>query len=300
MRDLSRRQFGKLVSATGIAGVLGIGSAAGEPGQPEDVEEFATSGKQIERTKIRPEQVEVTQTVVSRELDERYGNKQVEFRTVFERVDPASDPLPQSDVRVERGPWEGYYATEEDWQRVYGEGRTDVSDVSASTGAASAETSYPYGVYEYAPDSSGDGFVVAAPMNVLSERSIGPIKNVATNDHYVGSGILQSDRYAYNTDTYSFETQHDALADTIDRTLGGQHARMWEFGGWTSISAHVDSAIPHSAISFEDAERDLETVFDEAPYWYGDRDNIYLGNDYLIPSDAPDDHNGYVTELVSY
>lgn len=291
MRDRSRRKFLALLSATGIAGAFGVGSASAvDSDRPEGIETFAASGKQIRRTKIHPEQVEVTQTVVSQDLDSRYGKKRVRFRDVAERAEPATDSLPQEDVRVQQGSWTGYYATEEDWQRLYDEGQRD-APVSGTEPAPS------YATYEYKKDTDG-GFAIAAPMNVLSKESIGPIRNVAIDHHYTNY-VAQFDRYAFNTDETEFQTQHCSIAESPLRVFGGAHARLWEFGGWTSISAHVDSdVLAHSAISFLDAERDLESVFDDADGWDGVRDYKHLDNEQYLPEDAPDDHNGDATELV--
>lgn len=301
MRKLSRRRFAKGLTVTGMASVFGSASAAGDNGSridpKEGVENFRASGKKVTRTKIRPTKVNILENIVSDDLDKRYGRQHVQFTRTLERSDPDSDNLPKRDTRVQRESWEGYYATEVDWKRLYSGEQSSSIRASATGGRNPKELDYSHGVYEYNEDSDGTGYVIVAPMNVLSDDAMSDVKQAATNDHYVGSGILQSDRYAWNSQAEQFEQQHDSIADTIDRTLGGEHARMWEFNGWTSVSAHVDSGYPHEATSFADAEKDLRQTFADASDWSVVDDSVDMNNDEDLPSDAPSNHDGKATQL---
>lgn len=292
----SRRRFAKLLGALTTSGVIGAGQAAGSDRGPTTIEEFRVVGQQNVTTTIEPDHVSTSQTVVSDQLKRRYGTDRIVFEETVARPDPAEDQLPKKDEVTRTRPWTGYYAATSDWKRLYVD---EVSTQRNAGGDLPKETNYQHGVYEYKPAENDDGYVIAAPMNVVSPQDKEPIKDTAINDHYVGRFIFQHDRYAWNTQSNSFEAQDDTIANKNFRVNGGEHARMWSFEGWTSISAHLDSKVPHEAISFADAEEDLRRVFNEKSNWTVSKDAVDIGNDKGLPSEAPSDHNGSATKLTT-
>jgi hypothetical protein len=294
MDGTSRRSFVKLLSALSVSGVVGAGSASGSDGTPSAVEEFRVAGQQSVTASVKPNRVDVQQIVVSDQLKRRYGDRRVVFKQSVSRPSPADDQLPRTGKTTETSPWEGYYATASDWKRLYTD---EVGTQENGGGDLPKETDYRHGVYEYKPAENTTGYAIAAPMNVVSPEPKKYIKDTAVTDHYVGRFIFQHDRYAWNTQTDSFVAQDDTIANKNFRVNGGEHARMWSFEGWTSISAHLDSKVPHEAISFADAEQDFRRIFNETNNWSVSDDAVSIGNDEGLPSEAPNDHDGSATKL---
>jgi|GEM_PF-2474372 len=290
----SRRDFVKLLSALSVSGVVGAGHASGSDGTPSAVEEFRVAGRRSVTASVKPNRVGVRQVVVSDQLEERYGNRRIVFKQSASRPNPTDDQLPRTGETTRTGPWEGHYATASDWKQLY---TNEVDTQEDIGGGLPKETDYQHGVYEYKPAENTDGYVIAAPMNVVSPEPKKYIKDTAVTDHYIGRFIFQHDRYAWNTQTDLFKIQDDTIANKNFRVNGGEHARMWSFEGWTSISAHLDSTIPHEAISFADAEQDFRRIFNNTNNWSVSDNAVSIGNDEGLPTEAPDDHDGSATKL---
>lgn len=281
-----RRSFLRAVGGLAAAG-LASGTAAGRG--RTDLSSFAVSGRKYVRVEIEPETVTLHTRRESADLRRRYGRGKGVLRKTetFDRPDPADDDLPERAIRTERHPWETYYATPEEWRAVLSERG---SRVRAASGVRPGETDHPYGIWEY--EAVDGGYEVAAPMNVLSPEGIGDVVEVLDDNGWT-TYLLQYDRYAYNSATERFETQHRSAATSPFGFLGRTHAKFWEFEGYTSCSAHVDDAVPHDATSFDDAEAAIEDSFDGAAGWYGFDDYYATDNGSQL------DHDGAATGLFS-
>lgn len=132
-------------------------------------------------------------------------------------------------------------------------------------------------------------------MNIISPETIPDVAQVLDNNGWT-LAIIQHPRWAWNSDSNQFESQHKAAATSPDGILGRKHLRMWEFGGYVSGSAHIDSSFPHRAISFDDAEQAIEQVFDNVSGWQGYEDWYDLNNG----GSGMLDHDGSATELYKY
>lgn len=290
--DQSRRSFMKYVGgamSTALTLPLLSGSSTAEPKPAPD--EFTVSGHQIRRVEIKPAEVTVHTRKVSSDLRRRYGlTPPVLTKTErFERPDPAADDLPRRDRRTVKEPWETYYATEEEWRAV-------LDDRRRSAGVAYSEGTYaekenPYGIWEY--EAIDGGYEIAAPMNVISPGDLGDVVGVLDDNGWT-TYVVQYNRHAWNSATGQFEQQHDSAATGTFGFLGRKHAKFWEFEGYVSCSAHIDDAVPHEAVSFEDAEQAIEGVFDDATGWYGYDDYYDTDNGGQL------DHDGQATGLFTY
>ncbi|NEU56407.1 hypothetical protein [Halorussus sp. MSC15.2] len=288
--DGTRRQFMNGIVSLGL-GALGLpllsesGTAASGPAVPE---KFRVTGREIVKTKIRPDSVTVTKRKISDDLRRRYGiTPPVLTKTeTFDRPKAKQDDLPLRDTRTEKRPWDTYYAKEDEWKAHY-----------RKTGGVSVqardpdEEDHPYGVWEY--EAVDGGYETAAPMNVISEQSAADVAGVLTSNGWTDN-VVQYNRYAYNSATNQFEQQDKSVATSTFGFLGRNHLKMWEFEGYVSGSAHVDSSVPHEATSFDDAEAAIEDVFDGASNWYGYDDYYDMNNGSQL------DHDGSATKLVEY
>ena len=246
---------------------------------------FAVAGRKQVRVEITPEEVTTHWRKQAPEIQERYGRAVLETTETVERPDPENDDLPERETITDQGPWEAEIATEDEWIEAFE--RDDVGTASHDA----AEHDYDYGVWQYIEND--DGFYEAnAPMNVVSPNSIDEILDslYTWTCSWQTGWIAEYDRYAYNSDTYRFETQHDSAASSTFGSLGRDHIRMWEFGGYTSIQAHVDSTVPHEAESYLEAEREVEYCLD-ADDW------ITYADNYDLPNCCPLDHNGWATHV---
>lgn len=157
-----------------------------------------------------------------------------------------------------------------------------------------AEENHSYGIYEY--NTVDGGYEIEAPMNIISPETIPDVAQVLDNNGWT-LAVIQHTRYAWNSDTNQFESQHKSAATSPDGFLGRKHLRMWEFGGYVSGSTHVDSGfpdLPHFATSFDEAEQAIEEVLDNVSGWAGYEDWCNLNNGGML------DHGGYATELYKY
>jgi hypothetical protein len=287
--DSSRRRFLRGVGALGLAG-LGLpalstsGSASGDD---SGLEAFRVTGKEIVRTEITPESVTVHKRKISDDLRRRYGlTPPVLTKTEsVERPAPGEDDLPERDTTTVEREWDTYYAKEAEWHEYFKGGEV---------GAAyhdPVEDQKPYGTWEY--EAVDGGYEITAPMNVISEETTGAVTGVLLDAGWTDN-VVQYDRHAWNSETYQFETQHKSVATGTFGFLGRHHLKMWEFEGYVSGSAHVDSSAPHEATSFEDAEQEIESIFDDASGWYGYEDYYDLDNGGHL------DHDGQATKLINY
>lgn len=288
----SRRRFlraaGGLTSAALTAPFLtGAGGADSGPAP----EKFRVSGHQIVKARIRPDEVVLEKRKIAPELRQRYGiSPPVLTKTeTIQRQRPEADDLPRRDVRTHKHEWDTYYAKEEEWHEVLTAPKAAGFSASAEP---SVETDYPYGVWQY--EEVDGGYEISSPMNVIASESIGDLKPVFDDDGWSTGWIAEYTRYAWNSDTEQFESNHDSVANSAFGFLGRNHARMWEFGDHTSMSAHVDSSVPHSATSYLEAEREIEDVFDDASGWWGFQDY------YDLPNCCKMDHNGHATRPYSW
>lgn len=288
----SRRSFlrtlGGAASVFATASLFANGGAAKEGPAPD---EFAVSGHKIVRAEIRPDEVTVHTRRVSPDLARRYGITPpvLTKSETFDRPNPEADDLPQRDTRTEKRPWNTYYAKEDEWRSVL-ESRTDAAGLAYTQGTY-AEEQNPYGIWEY--EAVDGGYEIAAPMNVVSDEAMTDVVNILDSNGWT-TYVVQYNRHAWNSETNSFETQHASAATGTFGFLGRKHAKFWEFGGYTSCSAHIDDEVPHDAISFEDAEQAIEGVFDGASGWYG-YDDYYDTN-----NESMRDHDGEATGLFTY
>lgn len=287
--ESGRRRFLRGVGTLGLAGVgLPALSTRGEASDASVLDAFRVTGKEIVRTEITPETVTVHKRKISEDLRKRYGlTPPVLTKTEsLERPAPGEDDLPERDVSTVEREWDTYYAKDREWKEYFkGSG-----EVGAAYHAP-VEDQKPYGTWEY--EAVDGGYEITAPMNVISERTTEAVADVLTDDGWTTS-VVQYDRHAWNSETYQFETQHESAATGTFGFLGRHHLKMWEFEGYVSGSAHVDSSAPHEATSFEDAEQEIEGVFDDASGWYGYEDYYDLDNGGHL------DHDGQATKLIDY
>ncbi len=297
------RAAGSTVAALGLSTGLGVtgsssvgSAAAGSGGRTNDAasppSRFGVRGREIRRVQIRPSEVEVHTRKTSPALKQRYGYEKgtVSKTETFERPKPEADDLPQRDTRTTNERWETEIATADEWKEAFdrGAGAASANAALSATGPSYREDDYPFGVFEY---EKTDGlFEKTAPMNVISPYAMSSVVDVLESNGYTGI-VVQYNRHAFNTDTWQFETQHDSAATGTFGFLGRKHAKFWEFGGYVSCSAHVDSSVPHEAISHEDAEQHIEGIFDDVSGWYGHDDYYDLNNGSYL------DHDGSATGL---
>ena len=276
--------------------MIGVGSAAGHGGGDGNADgRFGVRGREIRRERIRPEEVEVTVRKSSPDLKKRYGkNKATISRTeTYDRPKPEEDDLPTQETRTTTAPWEAEIATEAEWREAFTDSESrSVGEASVSTTDHSyREDYYDFGLFEY---EKTDGlFERTAPMNVISPESLSGVVGVLDSNGYT-TYVVQYDRYAWDSDQYTFRTQDRSAATGTFGFLGRKHVKFWEFGGYVSGSAHVDSSVPHEAVSFEDAEQHIEGKFDGASGWYGYDDYYDVDNGSFL------DHDGSSTGLFSY
>ena len=279
------RLTGAAAATTALSGVVGASPGSGVGPS------FRVQGREKKKVKIRPDTVTVRTRKTSPALKKRYGFEKgtVSKTETYERPKPQEDDLPQRDTRNIDREWDTEIATADEWKAAFSGSAGAATDATAySTGASYRESDYDHGVFEY---EQTDGlFEKTAPMNVISPESMSSVVSTLTSNGYTGI-VAQYDRHAFNTDTWQFETQHDSAATGTFGFLGRQHAKFWEFGGYTSCSAHTDSSVPHEAISHEEAEQHIEGVFDDASGWYGYDDYYDLNNGSYL------DHDGSATGL---
>lgn len=286
--NFDRRRFLKTVGVTlgvaaGSAGAAASGaSSTGGDGRTPP-EKFHVEGRKVIRRKVTPERVETTVRKVSPDLRERYGKATVATTHAFERPDDRSeDPYPERDVETWTRDWETYYAKEDEWRAL-----AEDDGVDTLSDHRWVEEANPYGTWEYEADGSG-GYAVTAPMNVVTPAAMSDVVSVLDGNGYTTT-VVQYDRHAWNSATGEFEVQHRSAATGTFGFLGRKHVKFWEYEGYTSGSAHVDSAVPHEATSFEDAEQHVEGVFDGANGWHGLDDYYDLNNGGYL------DHDGEAT-----
>jgi hypothetical protein len=288
----TRRRLLKLTGgALAVGGASGVASATGPGGT-----NFRVRGREVKKVKIRPEEVEYRVRKTSPALKERYGFEKgtISKTETYERPKPDEDDLPERDTRTFNRKWDAHIAEPGEWKEAFGE--EDDEKAGSATGSAAVgatalsyrEDDYDFGLYEY---EQTDGlYEQVAPMNVISPYAMSSVVNVLTDNGYTGI-VVQYNRHAYNSDVGEFQQQHDSAATGTFGFLGRKHAKFWEFGSYVSCSAHVDSSVPHEAISHEDAEQHIEGVFDDAAYWYGDDDYYDVNNGSFL------DHDGSATGL---
>lgn len=297
-RDGTRRQFLRGIGTLGV-GALGLPllsrDGAAESGGSGDSgnsaaapEKFRVTGREVVKTQIRPDAVTVTKRKISDDLRRRYGITPpvLETTETFDRPKPREDDLPLRDARTDEREWDTHYAKEDEWKAHF-EGAGDVS----AAYHAPAEEDHPYGIWEY--EAVDGGYETAAPMNVISEQSASDVAGVLTSNGWTDS-VVQYNRHAWNSASHQFEQQHKSVATGTFGFLGRKHLKMWEFEGYVSGSAHIDSSAPHEATSFEDAEHAIEGVFDDASGWYGYDDYYAMDNGYAL------DHDSHATKLIEY
>jgi hypothetical protein len=289
-----RRQFLKGIGTFGV-GALGLpllsrggAAASGDSESGAAPEKFRVTGKEVVQTKIRPDSVTFEKRKISDDLRRRYGiSPPVLTKTEsVERPAPEKDDLPLRDTRTVEREWNTYYAKEDEWKAYFESG----GDLGAEY-LDPAEEDHPYGIWEY--EAVDGGYETAAPMNIISEQSKGDVAGVLTSNGWTDN-VVQYNRHAYNSATNQFEQQHKSVATGTFGFLGRKHLKMWEFEGYVSGSAHIDSSVPHEATSFEDAEQAIENTFDDASGWYGYDDYYYMDNGYQL------DHDSYATKLIKY
>lgn len=137
------------------------------------------------------------------------------------------------------------------------------------------------------------GCDIEAPMNVISPETIPQVAGVLDSNGWT-LAVVQENRWAWNSGSNQFEKQHKSAATGTFGFLGRKHVRTWEFEGCVSGSAHIDSCVPHRAISFDDAEQAIEQVFDNESRWSGFEDY------YNLNSGGMPDHDGAATKLHKY
>lgn len=289
----SRRRFLRALGGLSSLGLTipllsGGGSASKQPAP----EEFKVSGHQIITTDIEPDRVTVHKKKISSDLARRYDVTPpiLEKTETAERPNPALDDLPRRDTQTVKVPWDTYYAKEDEWKRVL-KGRPQTANMLALSSGDPKESEEPYGIYEY--EEVDGGYEISAPMNVISSESMDDIVDVLDSNGWT-TYVVQWDRYAWNSDTQEFESSHKSAATGTFGFLGRNHGRFWEFGGYTSCCAHIDSSVPHEAKSLDDAEAKIEQIFDDESGWYGWDDCYYLDNGYMM------DHDGKATGLFKY
>lgn len=302
---LNRRRFLKATSLgitslalPGMASAREDKNATAEKGQrPSLPPEFHVKGTQTIRTQVTPDEIIRHVQKRSPTLKTRYGLKDPVLKDMerIERENPEEDGLPARETYTETRPWNTYYAKEDEWVALYNNdakaAASAETEFSIMAGEDPAEENYSYGIYEY--NQVSGGYDIEAPMNIISPETIPDVAQVLDNNGWTLS-VIQHTRWAWNSDSNQFESQHKSAATSTDGTLGRKHIRMWEFGGYVSGSAHVDSAFPHSAISFDEAEQAIEQVFDNASGWTGYEDWYSLNNGGML------DHDGSATELYKY
>jgi hypothetical protein len=255
-------------AAAATAALPGVAGAVGDDGGNGVGPNFRVRGREIKKVQVRPEEVTVRTRKTSPALKKRYG---------FEN-------LPTRDNKTLNKKWDARVAKAGEWKEVFEQGNGAASASTAyTTGLSYRETDYPYGVYEYAET---DGvYEQVAPMNVISPDAMSDVVGTLYNNGYTGY-VVQYNRSAFNSETWQFETQHDSAATGTFGFLGRKHAKFWEFEGYTSCSAHVDSSVPHEAISHEEAEQHILDKFDNASGWFGIDDYYDINNGSFLDHDG--------------
>ena len=301
----NRRRF---LKATGLAitslALPGMASAKEDKNAtPEEAQgsalpsEFRVKGTQTIRTQVTPDEIIRHVQKRSPALKTRYGLKDPVLKDTerIKRENPEEDELPERKTYTETRPWNTFYAKEDEWTALYtSDAKAAASadtEFSIMAGQDPAEENNDYGIYEY--NKVDGGYDIEAPMNIISPETIPDVAQVLDNNGWT-LAVIQHTRYAWNSDTNQFESQHKSAATSTDGMLGRKHIRMWEFGGYVSGSAHVDSSVPHSATSFDEAEQAIEQVFDNVSGWAGYEDWYDLNNGGML------DHDGSATELYKY
>lgn len=285
---VNRRSVLQKLGAT--TGVLATAPFVGSVTADDDSSEngtFAMSGTEHVRVQYEPDEITTHWKKTSPELQERYGRAALETTETMERPEPEKDSYPLRGTVTDNRPWETRLATEDEWTREFKRAETD-GEVGALT---HNETDYSYGVWTYKENDNGY-YEQGSPINLISPDSISDVLDSLYTwaCSWQTGWVAEHDRYAYNTDSYSFEVQHDSAASSTFGSVGRDHIRMWEFGGYTSIQAHVDSSAPHEATSYLDAERTVTDCLDSAD-WYTYDDF------YDLPNCCPLDHNGAATRV---
>ncbi|MEZ3115387.1 hypothetical protein RYH80_05575 [Halobaculum sp. MBLA0147] len=316
-----------LVATAGVASQTALASRAsvvgsrGNDGErpPHPHERFRVEGRQAQQTKVRRDHVDVKLVKSAPALKRRYGIDRgtIQRRITFDRPEPEADDLPERRTLTRNDDWSAPIAKPGEWREAFrrdaasrdtapavvpddpsaggvvvpdGESprRETAIDVTAASDGLARESDYAFGVYEY---EQIDGlFERTAPMNVISDEPMADVVGTLTSNGYTGY-VIQYDRYGYDSSREAFRTQDDSAATGTFGFLGRKHAKFWEFGGHTSCSAHVDDAVPHDAVSHEDAEEHVEGVFDDASGWSGYDDYYALENGSYL------DHDGSATAL---
>lgn len=287
-RGFSRRNVLKNISAA-IATGVGITSASGNAKAVKPLvvpNEYSVTGRQISTVTIKPNSVTLTKKKISADLRRRYGLTPpiLSKTTTFDRLDPHNDPYPKQGTETVKRKWDTHYATESEWMEFLSENRSP-EFFSPSPG----EENHPYGIWEY--EQINNGYEIAAPMNLLSEQSPNRIANILTMNSWTTT-VIQYNRWAWNSATNAFQTQEKSVATGTFGVLGRKHLRMWQFGGFTSGSAHIDSAVPHTATSYDGAEEAIEQIFDDVNNWQG------IHNYYELNNTGQLDHDGKATKII--
>ena len=289
--DSTRRRYMQVAGGIVTAGMTGAAlsgsaTAANSP-PPTAFDQFRVQGREKIQTRIRPNEIIVHRQKQSEDLARRYGLTPpiIETTDRMKRPESEDDGLPERETLTEIRPWDSYYAKEDEWKDAF----VDVRASGIAVGE-SIEEDYASAVWQF--NEVDGGYETNAPINMVSTDSVPEILDVLDDNGWSTGWIAEYDRWAWNSEENEFQTQHNSAGSSRFRTLGGEHIRMWEFGGWTSIQAHVDSSAPHEAIAYLEAEREIEEFFDQATGWWGHRD------EYDFPhEDAGLDHNGEVTLL---
>ena len=272
-------------AAAATAAVPGVVGAAGDGGNGV-APSFRVRGREIKKAQVRPEEVTVRIRKTSPALKKRYGFEKgtISKTRTFERPEPEADDLPMRDNKTVNKEWDARVAKAGEWKEAFEGGNGAASASTAYTTSHSyKETNYPYGVYEY--EATDGVYEQIAPMNIISPDAMSDVVGTLTSNGYTGY-VVQYDRSAFNSETWQFETQHDSAATGPFGILGRKHAKFWEFEGYTSCSAHVDSSIPHEAISHEDAEQHILGKFDDAYGWFGIDDYYDINNGSFLDHDG--------------
>lgn len=273
-------------AAAATAALPGVAGAVGDDGGNGVGPNFRVRGREIKKVQVRPEEVTVRTRKTSPALKKRYGFEKgtISKTETVERRKPAVDDLPERTTETLNRKWDARVAKAGEWKEAFEQGNGAASASTAyTTGLSYRETDYPYGVYEYA-ETNGI-YEQIAPMNVISPDAMSDVVGTLYDNGYTGF-VAQYSRSAFNSETWQFETQHDTAATSVFGLLGRKHAKFWEFEGYTSCSAHVDSAVPHEAIAHEEAEQHILDKFNNASGWFGIDDYYDINNGSFLDHDG--------------
>lgn len=133
---------------------------------------------------------------------------------------------------------------------------------------------YPVWIYEY---SGGVYHQLTEPINMIwSGAYLSTIKTEMTEKGWWDT-IAEDTYYIYDG---SWKADDGVASDPV-RLFGGYHIRLWQLStGEVVGAAHQDSAAPHHAVGFENAEDLITTFYQDADdtLWHVYPDNVYLGN----------------------